>query len=77
MVESLLGGLSVGRDFAALVQPCDCPIIVFSVQDGFCTRPLAHQKDDPASARPRLRGSFGPPFVRVARCVLSERPSTN
>ncbi|MCS3679001.1 hypothetical protein GGP72_002798 [Salinibacter ruber] len=29
-------------------------------QNGFCTRPVAHQRHDLASARPPLQGSFGP-----------------
>ena len=45
-MESLFGGRSVACDFVDLVQ------------NGFCIRPVAHQRHDLAGLGPRYRDSF-------------------
>ena len=45
-MKSLFGGRSVACDFVDLVQ------------NGFCIRPVAHQRHDLAGLGPRYRGSF-------------------
>ena len=52
--------LSLGsqrRDFADLVPLRDDSVAAFPTQDGFCTRPAAHQGHDLAFARPPLQDS--------------------
>ncbi len=60
-------------DVADLVQPRHYSVTAFPAQNGFCTRPVAHQRHDLACARPPLQGSFG--LMHVARCVSAEYPS--
>ena len=56
-LENLFGGLSMACDFADLVQ------------NGFCTRPVAHQRHDLAGLGPRYRARLGPVRARHPLCL--------
>ena len=56
-IENLFRGLSMACDFADLVQ------------NGFCTRPVAHQRHDLAGLGPRYRARLGPVRARRPLCL--------
>ena len=58
-LQNLFSGLSTACDFADLAQ------------NGFCTRPVAHQRHDLAGLGPRYRARLGPIRARRPLCLGS------
>ena len=68
-LQNLFGGLSPACDFVDLVQPGNYLVTAFPAQNGFCTRPVAHQGHDLAGLGPRYRARLSAVRARRPLCL--------
>ena len=67
--ENLFSGMYEASNFVDLVQPGDYSVTAFPAQNGFYTRPVAHQRHDLAGLGPRYRARLSAVRARRPLCL--------